>query len=95
MLRIIIDCVPAAEAPLATIEEQIKQEGRLQGRQEGRQEGRVEALRDVLRMLIEQRFGPVSPAHEALIAVAVADDLERGIARVAVAPDLASLFQRR
>ncbi|MBK7154797.1 MAG: hypothetical protein IPH72_23930 [Sandaracinaceae bacterium] len=90
----IIDCIPASGGSRHNrIEEQIKQEGRLLGRQEGLEAGRVEALRDVLRMLLEQRFGPVGADHETLIAAGGLDELQRAVARVAVASDLASVFQ--
>jgi hypothetical protein len=87
--RAILEHVPAAEAPLATIAEELKQ----LGRQEGRQEGQRETLRDVLRMLVQQRFGTLDPAHEALIAAATLGELQRAVERVALASDLGSVFQ--
>lgn len=83
--RTILEHVPAAEAPLASIAEQLKQEGR--------QEGQQEALSRVLRTLIQRRFGELSGAQEALIAAATLDELERAIERVGVATDPGSVFQ--
>ena len=82
--RAILEHVPAAEAPLATIAEELKQLGR--------QEGQHETLRDVLRMLVAQRFGPLDPAHETLIANATLDELQRAVERVVLASDLVSVF---
>lgn len=92
--RVILEHIPAAEEPLASIAEQLKLEGRLEGRQEGRREGRQEAMSNMLRRLVQKRFGALSPAHEALIAVATPDELERAIERAALAPDLDSVFQK-
>ncbi|MBK7778641.1 MAG: hypothetical protein IPI43_31760 [Sandaracinaceae bacterium] len=83
--RAILEHVPAAEAPLATIAEELKQLGR--------QEGQEEAMRNVLRLLTKQRFGPLDPAHEALIATATLDELQRAVERVALASDVGSVFQ--
>lgn len=44
-------------------------------------------------MQLQQRFGAVDPMHEALIAAAGLEELQRAVARVAVASDLASVFQ--
>ncbi len=62
-------------------------------KREGRQEGRQETLRDILRMQIQQRFGPLDSAHEAFVATATLDELQRAVERVALASDLGSVFQ--
>jgi phage gp37-like protein len=86
--RVILETIPAAEAPLATIADELKQ----LGRQEGRQEGAVDALRAVLALQIEQRFGPLDPTVQALIAAADIDALQRALSRVAVVSDLGAVF---
>ena len=86
--RAIIEHIPAAEDPMATKAEVLKQEGR----QEGRQEGQQETLREVLRLWITQRFGPLNAAHEAWIATATPSDLRSAVERVALAPDVNAVF---
>lgn len=86
--RVILETIPAAEAPLATIADELKQ----LGRQEGRQEGAVDALRTVLALQIEQRFGPLDPTVQALIVAADIDALQRALSRVAVVSDLGAVF---
>ena len=86
--RAILEHVAAAEAPLASIAEQLKQEGR----QEGRQEGALLTLRQVLRTQLEQRFGALGAAIEARIDTATHEELQRAVGRVMVASDAVSVF---
>jgi predicted transposase YdaD len=73
--------VPTAESAIMTIAEQLRREGRA----EGRIEGRIEANRQMLRKLLAGKFGALTPEHEARIADASLDELERYVERVLAA----------
>ena len=91
----ILEHIPAAEAPLATIADQLRQEGLQQGLQQGRQEGRQEglgALRDTLRVLLTQRFGELDASYHARIEAAEVQELQRLAKRVMLATELADVF---
>jgi predicted transposase YdaD len=81
--RAILEHVATAEAPLASIAEEL--------RQEGRQEA-AEALRRVVRTLLEQRGGPISEQLAARISAASLQELEAAVSRVLTVTDPNSLF---
>jgi predicted transposase YdaD len=83
----ILEHVPTAEAPLATIADQLRQEGLQQGRQEGRS-----VFRDTLRLQLRQRFGELGAAYDARVEDAELPELQRLAQRVLVAADLADVF---
>ncbi|MBK6577303.1 MAG: Rpn family recombination-promoting nuclease/putative transposase [Sandaracinaceae bacterium] len=87
----ILEHIPAAEAPLATIADQLRQEGLQQGLQQGRQEG-LGALRDTLRVLLAQRFGELDASYHARIEAAEVRELQRLAQRVMLATELADVF---
>ncbi|MBK7778643.1 MAG: Rpn family recombination-promoting nuclease/putative transposase [Sandaracinaceae bacterium] len=68
--RAVLAHVPAAEAPLATIAEELKQLGRQEGRHQERPQkaGKKRPTRDLTgrpRMRVPQRFGPLDPRTSA------------------------------
>jgi flagellar biosynthesis/type III secretory pathway protein FliH len=87
----ILEHVPTAEAPLASIAEQLRQEGLQQGLQQGRQEA-LGALRDTLRVLLSQRFGTLDPAYSSRIDGADLQELQRLAQRVMLAKEPAEVF---
>ncbi|MCA9536246.1 MAG: Rpn family recombination-promoting nuclease/putative transposase [Myxococcales bacterium] len=91
--RTILENVPAAEAPLASIADQLRQEGVLEGLRQGTEQGRARALRDTLRSLLGQRFGALDGTTSARIDAADADQLQRLIGRVLSAASLGEVFE--
>ena len=71
-------------------------EGRTEGRKEGRQEGRTEGLLvgriEVLRRLLERRFGPLTAEVEARLAAGTAEQLDSWADRLLDVPSLEVLF---
>lgn len=79
---------PQAEAAVMTIAEEMRREGEARGREQGR----VQALSDMLRKLVARKFGALSAAHEARIADATAEQLERYVERLLVAATIDAVF---
>lgn len=81
---------------MRTIAEKFRDEGREQGREQGRQEGREEGRQQelviVLRTLLIQRFGAITPALDTRIAKASRADLEHALERILTAPSAADIF---
>jgi hypothetical protein len=75
---------PQAEAAVMTIAEQMRREGEARGR--------VQALGDMLRKLAARKFGALSAAHEARIADATAEQLERYVERLFAAATIDAVF---
>ena len=71
-------------------------EGRTEGRKEGRQEGRTEGLLvgriEVLRRLLERRFGPLTAEVEARLGAGTAEQLDSWADRLLDVPSLEVLF---
>lgn len=91
----ILEHVPTAEDPLATIAEQLRQEGFQQGLQQGLQRGlqqSLDALRETLRVVLAQRFGQLDAGCDARIEAADMAELQRLILRVWPATQLADVF---
>ena len=63
-----------------------------QGRTEGITKGRLEAGARILRVLLPQKFGPISPAHEDRINGATYEELEIWILRVLPATSIDEVF---
>lgn len=59
---------------------------------EGRMEGRMEERRAVLRRLIEVRFGKVMREHDARLAAASPEALDRYLERVVSAASIDDMF---
>ena len=68
-----------------TLAEPLRREGRL----EGRLEGRAEVLTKLLRLKFEQ----LGPEHEALIAEATPEQMERYVERVLTAQTIDDVFE--
>ncbi len=66
--------------------------GRAEGRFEGRAEGHREGAASVLRLLLTQRFGPLSAPHEQHLASADADTLLRWSDRLVIATSPDDVF---
>jgi hypothetical protein len=62
------------------------------GRLEGRAEGHREGAASVLRLLLTQRFGPLSAPHEQHLASADADTLLRWCDRLVIATSPDDVF---
>lgn len=71
-----------------------REEGRQEGRQQGREVGHLSGQRDMLRRLVEQRFGPIPSDTRACIDAATLDDLTAWSSRVLTASSLRELFAR-
>jgi hypothetical protein len=67
-------------------------EGRAEGRTEGRAEGRLLEKRDATRKLLASRFGPLAAEHEARLAAASLELLDRYFERALVATAVAEVF---
>jgi predicted transposase YdaD len=67
-------------------------EGRFEGRAEGHAEGHREGAASVLRLLLTQRFGPLSAPHEQHLASADADTLLRWSDRLVIATSPDDVF---
>lgn len=78
----VTEVAPEVEETMASAAEQLIQRGLEQGLEQGLERGRQSALRTTLDLLLRQRFGALSPAHEARLAEASADQLEVWIAGV-------------
>jgi hypothetical protein len=63
-----------------------------QMRREGREEGRLEERAAMLRKLLTLKFGRLFPAHEALIAGATAEQLDRYVERVLTSSVIDDVF---
>jgi hypothetical protein len=74
------ELVPEVEQAAMTIAEQMRREGEAQGRVH------------VLRKFLTLKFGAIDAEHEALIAVATDEDLDRYVERVLTAETLAAVF---
>jgi len=83
----ILEQVPSAEAPFASIAEQPRQEGRQEARQEA-----LGALRDTLRILLTQRFGALDAATDACFDGAEMPELQRLAQRVMLCIELDNVF---
>ena len=70
----------------------LRAEGRVEGKAEGRAEGVRESHVRLLRALLRERFGAVPAAHDAAIANASLDELERWAVRTMAAGTLADVF---
>ena len=57
------------------------------------QREREEGRRDLLRRLLLQRFGPLSPEHELALAEARAERLDRWVDLIFTAPTAEALFE--
>ena len=68
---------PEAKEAFVTLAEREFAQGVRKGRQEGRQEGRREALVEVVEKLLELKFGVLSAAQRASIAVSDEATLEQ------------------
>ena len=68
------------------------QEGLQEGRQEGREEGLAQGRSELLRRLLQVRFGALPAGIEARIAVAASGELERWAIRCMDAGKLADVF---
>lgn len=71
-----------------------RNEGWSEGRNEGRAEGQAEGAANVLRGLLEDRFGPIPAWAESRIAGAGPSELTRWARRVYSAPDVESALER-
>ncbi len=69
-----------------------RQEGRLEGRQEGRQEAFREACQNLVRRLLEKRFGEIPVWAEARLAELSAAELEELAVRIFDTSHLEELF---
>lgn len=87
-LRAKIAQIPAADAAIMTIAEQLKNEGRAEGRAEGRELER----RDMLRNLLTMKFGAIPDAFARRIETASLDDLARYAGRVLTAATIDGVF---
>lgn len=73
--------------------EHARNDGRVGGLRDGRVEGRVEGLRAALRAMFAARAVPLTAAQAALVDGCVdVEQLERWVARAAVASDAATVF---
>ncbi len=87
--RRVIETVGAvAEKAMATIAEQLRQEGRQQGRQQGRQEGRQEGQRGVVLKQLRVRFGEVPDRVVARVDAATSEQLDRWAERILTAKSI-------
>jgi predicted transposase YdaD len=77
-----------AEKAMATIAEQLRQEGRQLGRREGEAKGRQEERRRVLLKLLRVRFGEIPADALARVEAADAEQLDRWAERVVTAESL-------
>lgn len=74
------------EAPLASVAEQLRQEGFQLGLQQS-----LEALRETLRVVLAQRFGQLDAGYDERIEAADMAELHRLIQRVMLATQLADV----
>lgn len=84
--------LPEAEQATMTAAEQFHQEGLEEGLQKGREEGREEGLRMALQKLLTVKFGAPLAEYRARLETATAEELDRYIERVLIAPTLAAVF---
>jgi flagellar biosynthesis/type III secretory pathway protein FliH len=73
-------------------EKDIHQDGLKAGIKEGRQEGREIGRSDALLLLLDNRFGPVSEEHHALIAQASAEQLNAWLIKTLNSKTVAEIF---
>jgi predicted transposase/invertase (TIGR01784 family) len=82
---------PEAKEAIVTSGQQLIQQGIEQGRQQGIEQGR-QRFQDLLRRMLQQRFGDVGPRFEERIEAASIEELEGWSVRVLSAGSLADLF---
>ncbi len=78
---------PAAEAPMFSIADQLRHEGRQEGRQEA-----LATLRSVLRSVLTDRFGPLDADVDARIETSDSPALEQHLRRAVTATQLEDVF---
>lgn len=78
--------------PQNPIFRRLKAEGREEGREVGQQIGRAEGEREMVRRLLEIRFGALTDEHLTRLQEATEPQLMRWAERVLSAPDLAAVF---
>jgi hypothetical protein len=79
------------EAPLASVAEQLRQEGFQLGVQLGLQQS-LQPLRETLRVVLAQRFGQLDAGYDERIEAADVAELHRLVLRVVPATQLADVF---
>ncbi|MCC6591053.1 MAG: hypothetical protein IT168_30490, partial [Bryobacterales bacterium] len=63
-----------------------------EGREEGREVGRIETDRETLRLLLNKRFGLISPSVNERIDTGTGPELKRWIVRILDAPTPEAVF---
>ena len=82
-----------AQEVIMTIAEQLEQKGRQKGLQEGRQEGRQEGESNLLKKLLQKKFGEAAESYQAILATLSVDELETLGERLITQSTLEDIFQ--